>query len=46
MYVYVTSLSLTVCCAGYDYQRAWKTNSKNSAAFEVIISRVQADVEK
>lgn len=37
MYVYVISLSLMVM---------FVKNTKSSAAFEVIISRVQADVEK
>ena len=33
-------------CAVCDYQHAWKTCTGNSAAFEVIISRAKADVEK
>jgi len=44
-YVCVRDLIVTHCVVD-DYQRAWKTNTENSAAFEVIISRVQADVEK
>ena len=43
--VYVCDLIVTHC-AVYDYQHAWKTNTENSAALEVIISRAQADVEK